>query len=248
MLLMRTAGSRRNVNLFLVGDQAFGVPPLETSEYLPFNFMDAITNYDNYGTLPKPYATNVGLEKYYRQQSEWRELARRQDCKFIPSVSPGYNDRGVRLEADHPPLSRKLNGASDDFGSFFRFSLRKAIPLIDRGVDRLIMVNSFNEWHEDTQIEPVIGKLTREPRVYTGGIEYEGYNTRYLDILNRMTTNGSWIAEENFENEWLEQLINRKENKDKNTRPLGLSEHLRPNRRRRKRGDVFDSIEDNFNL
>ena len=34
------------------------------------------------------------------------------------------------------------------------------------------------------------------PYKYTEGIEYEGYGTRYLDILKRMTTDGSWIADE----------------------------------------------------
>ena len=54
------------------------------------------------------------------------------------------------------------------------------------------MINSFNEWHEDTQIEPTIAA----PRTnvddsgtqrYTEGHFYEGYGDLYLDILQAAT-------------------------------------------------------------
>lgn len=207
LLLMRTAAARREINLYIVGDQTFGKPPPEDEEYLPFSYLDAVTNYDVYGTLPKPFATAAGVQQYYHEQAQWRELARKKGCKFIASASPGFNDRGVRPQVDHAPLSRKLNNESNPFGSLFEYALRKAIPQVDRGADRLILINSFNEWHEDTQIEPVNGSLTTEPYNTTVGVEYEGYGTRYLEILNTMTTDGSWIAGEQEEIEWLEQLI-----------------------------------------
>lgn len=255
LLLMRTAASRRDMNLYIVGDQAFGKAPNEEDEkYLPFNYLDAITNYDVYGTLPKPYAKAEGVRNYYHQQAQWREMARVQGCKFIPSVSPGFNDRGIRIEVDHWALSRKLNNATDEFGSFFEYTLRKALPQVDRGADRLILVNSFNEWHEDTQIEPVNGTLTTTPENYTQGVEYEAYGTRYLDILRDMTTNGSWIAKEQEEIAWLQQLIEEMEGVEeeeedppgktgsvpKGTPPTRSPAFKRPPRRRRKPRDAFD--------
>lgn len=246
---MRTASARRNVNLFLVGDQSFGVPPTTGDEYLPFNFLDAVTNYDVYGTLPKPYATATGLQKYYRQQAQWRELARKQGCKFIPSVSPGYNDRGIRLEVDHAPLSRKLNNATDKFGSLFRYALRKAIPQVDRATNYLVVVNSFNEWHEDTQIEPVNGTLTTKPYNYTQSIEYDGYGTLYLDMLKTMTTNGSWIAKEQKYINWLEALeVQGDMPVTSRPRPQRIPIRVRPNRERPNRArprtrDVFDAFD-----
>lgn len=243
LLLMRTAGARIDVNLFIVGDQTFGVPPETGNEYLPFNYLDAVTNYDVYGTLPKPYATAEGLSKYYRQQAQWREVARTQVCKFIPSVAPGYNDRAVRFEKDHPPLSRKLNGVESAFGSLFEYALRKAIPQVDRGINYLVMVNSFNEWHEDTQIEPVKGALTTRPYNYTEGIEYDGYGTLYLDILKKMTTVGNWIADEDEYIIWLDQLQGMDFDAGKPDRPPKRErpERDRPKRRRR-RHDVFDAL------
>jgi glycoprotein endo-alpha-1,2-mannosidase len=257
LLLMRTAAARRNMNLYIVGDHSFGKPPAEedADEYLPFNYLDAITNYDVYGTLPKPYAGSEGVRTYYHQQAVWREQARKQECKFIPSVSPGFNDRGIRIEVNHTALSRKLNNASDEFGSFFEYTLRKALPQVDRGADRLILVNSFNEWHEDTQIEPVNGTLTTEPENYTQGVEYEAYGTRYLDILHEMTTNGSWIAEEQEEIAWLEQLelemegrVEKEEEEEEEekvvlpTRPIRkpVTRPTRPTRQRTRKHDAFD--------
>jgi hypothetical protein len=55
------------------------------------------------------------------------------------------------LEADHPPLSRKLTEFQEE-GSLFQYQLQNALPLVDPAVDNMILVNSFNEWHEDTQI------------------------------------------------------------------------------------------------
>lgn len=246
---MRTAGARLNINLFIVGDQTFGPPPDSGGSYLPFNYLDAVTNYDIFGTLPKPYATAAGITKYYRRQAQWREVARTQVCKYIPSVSPGYNDRAIRIERNHPPLSRKLNGVESSFGSLFKYALRKAIPQVDRGSNYLLMVNSFNEWHEDTQIEPVNGTLTTLPYNYTQGIEYEGYGTRYLDILRLMTTDGSWIADEEEDINWLEQLEGMDFTAGKPRRPPKLErpQRTRPQRKRRRR-DVFDAPREGVQL
>ena len=241
-MIMRAAGSRKDINLFLVGDQSFGLPPESANDYLAFNYLDAITNYDVYGTLPKPYATEEGIDTYYRQQAQWREMARTQGCKFIPSVAPGYNDRGVRIEKDHPPLSRKLNGVESEFGSLFTYALRKAIPLVDRGIDYLLMVNSFNEWHEDTQIEPVNGTLTTVPFNVTQGIEYDGYGDLYLDILYGLTTDDSWIDEEQEYILWLDQLEGFQFNVDKPESPPQRDRPKRNRRRRRPRLDVFDKL------
>jgi len=91
-------------------------------------------------------------------------------------------------------LSRKLTEKSDE-GSLFLYQLQKALPLVDPAVDSMILVNSFNEWHEDTQIEPTaMGGSATEPEMLTGGLEYVGYGERYLDILKsqtRKSTEGS---------------------------------------------------------
>jgi hypothetical protein len=127
------------------------------------------------------------VDAYYQQQALWKEQAIKEGCHYIPAVSPGYNDRGVRMESNHPPLSRRLTATSSE-GSLFHYQLKQAKQLVDKKVDNLIVVNSFNEWHEDTQIEPAVGDPATEPFNYTQGLEYVGYGDLYLDILGAATS------------------------------------------------------------
>jgi glycoprotein endo-alpha-1,2-mannosidase len=98
----------------------------------------------------------------YEMQSEWRAMALNSGYMYIPVASPGYNDRGVRYRQNHPPLSRRLSADSAE-GSLFAYQLTKASELADPSMQNLLVINSFNEWHEDTQIEPSAGMSTHEP-------------------------------------------------------------------------------------
>jgi glycoprotein endo-alpha-1,2-mannosidase len=190
LLSMRTAASKCGHDIFLVGDQVFESAPDANVVYDPFWYFDAVTNYDVYGSAgrPSPYAGFTAVDNYYAEQEAWRTRAHNSGCRYIPAVSPGYNDRGVRYASNHPPLSRKLTETSPE-GSLFSYQLTKAKPLVDPLVDNLLVVNSFNEWHEDTQIEPVMGDRTNEPYNLTAGIYYEGYGELYLNILRESTLN-----------------------------------------------------------
>jgi hypothetical protein len=67
------------------------------------------------------------------------------------------------------------------------------LPHTDPALGDLLMVNSFNEWHEDTQIErSTISPLTNTDdsptgMALTGGRYYEGYGGLYLDLLRAAT-------------------------------------------------------------
>ena len=163
-----------------------------------FDLFDGVTCYDIYGSMGKVvgssggYQTESSVHKYYmKEQQKWRQFVKdKTGCTFIPSVAPGYNDLGVRPEKKNPPLSRSLKRdqkAGNNDGSFFRVSLEKARTLVDPSASYLLMVNSFNEWHEDTQIEPASGESTSKPFNLTNGIDYHGYGTLYLDILRNAT-------------------------------------------------------------
>ena len=194
LLIMRNSANRcGHEDLFIIGDHVFGKSPDVTIPDNRFLMLDAVTNYDVYGSMGRPekYATARVVDRYYDEQEKWKNVAHLNDCRYIPAVSPGYNDRGVRFEKRHPPLSRKLTIDSEE-GSLFRYQLQKALPLTDPMVDNLVLVNSFNEWHEDTQIEPVAtmqeGVSSSLPISLTGGLSYEGYGNLYLDILRESTT------------------------------------------------------------
>jgi hypothetical protein len=133
-----------------------------------------------------PYAGQEAVDTHYNKQEEWSKRARMDGVKYVPSVSPGYNDRGVRLRANHTVLSRRLTPDSEP-GSLFVAQLHRARYLVDPAMDSLLLVNSFNEWHEDSQIEPAVGEPTDKPFVMTQGLEYYGYGDLYLDILREAT-------------------------------------------------------------
>jgi len=183
--------------IFIVGDQVFQGPPKNHIEMIPFKLLDAVTTYDVYGSMRG--GENLGyigsrknVSEYYKEQNQWRFMANNHDCAFIPSVSPGFNDRGVRPEKNHIPLSRRLNKNSDD-GSLFRAALEEAKAIVDPLMGNLLMINSWNEYHEDTQIEPVyaVDKSKREtnlPKNLTYGLEYKGYGNLFLKILKQETS------------------------------------------------------------
>jgi hypothetical protein len=169
---------------------------------IPFELLDGVTSYDVYGSLRG--GKNEGyvgsreqVTQYYQgEQREWKNLAQSKGCAFIPGTSPGFNDLGVRPEKNRIPLSRRLNLSAAE-GSLFQAALQEARTLVDPQLDYLIMVNSFNEWHEDTQIEPVVAvdgskgldSQTNLPTNLTYGLEYEAYGSLYLKILNGETKN-----------------------------------------------------------
>lgn len=184
MLLMRSSANKCGHNIYFVGDHVFQAAPDESQQpFLPFFYFDAVTNYDVYGSMGSPtyYAGDDVVNAYYLEQEKWRFQAMESSCGFIPAASPGFNNR-ARSDADLPPLSRRLN-EGDEPGTFFSHSLRQAIALVDPLADNLILINSFNRWSEDSQIEPVTGDVTDLPNDLTQGLSYEGYGELYLDIL-----------------------------------------------------------------
>jgi glycoprotein endo-alpha-1,2-mannosidase len=189
VLTMRSTASKCGQNLYLIGDSVFESAPDPSVPHVPFWYFDAVTNYDVYGSAGRPegYVGTDRVDNYYLQQANWKEQAMKDNCHYIPAVSPGYNDRGVRMENDHPPLSRRITSTAQE-GSLFHYQLDHAKLLADENVDRMIIVNSFNEWHEDTQIEPAVGEPSTIPWNFTKGLEYVGYGELYLDILGAATS------------------------------------------------------------
>lgn len=190
--IMRTAASSAGYQLYIVGDQVFGYPPTSSTA---IGLLDGITNYDVYGSMgASGYAAQSSVDAYYSAQAEWKSLAQSLNVGFIPGVSPGFNDSGVRT--GHSPLSRQLTPTGSS-GSLFKAMLLGAKALTDSTIGSIIMVTSWNEWHEDTQIEPVNPapgtSLDDSPsgHDYTNGISYEGYGTLYLDILRSIEQNNS---------------------------------------------------------
>ncbi|KAL3918558.1 MAG: hypothetical protein SGILL_004179 [Bacillariaceae sp.] len=151
LLTMRSTANKCGTSLYLIGDSVFESAPTQEEPYIPFWYFDAVTNYDVYGSAGRPegYVGYERVDSYYQQQAEWKKQAEKENCHYIPAVSPGYNDRAVRMEKDHPPLSRRITADAEE-GSLLHYQLQQAKELVDPKMDKMILVNSFNEWHEDT--------------------------------------------------------------------------------------------------
>jgi hypothetical protein len=189
---MRAAASSRGFDVFIIGDQVFGSPPGSAGD---MTALDAVTEYDVYGSIGLGgYAGQAGVDAYGARQEGWKALATGAGVGFVPAATPGFNDKGVR--SGHPALSRRLTAVSEP-GSLFRSILRSARGRADPSVGNLLFVTSWNEWHEDTEVEPVqtAPGTTQDDSIsgsdYTTGLEYEGSGTLYLDILREELRNSS---------------------------------------------------------
>jgi len=175
---------------YIIGDHFFGNIAAGAQH------LDAVTAFDVYGQAFGSRPTNIAslnrLEDIYDFVERYAENV---GVDFIPGLAPGYNDTAVR--SGNAPSPRYLvdaaYGPTTQGSTMSEMLDRVVLPHTDPDVNDLILVNSFNEWHEDTQIEPTIiappttTDDTPTGTGYTAGYQYEGYGNLYLDILREKT-------------------------------------------------------------
>jgi hypothetical protein len=108
----------------------------------------------------KPYGSELfrceAFQEYHKRIQQW---GTQYGIPIIPTVLPKYNDRAVRGASDHyayPPVSKApfldLQDARD--AKLFVNNIKAILPYIDSSIN-MMNINSWNEWFEDTAIEPV---------------------------------------------------------------------------------------------
>ena len=187
--LRQAMQSEFHLDPYLVGDDVFA----GDINAQRMRLWDAVTDFDVYGTaLAAHGSTTAGLDALAATYRQARATAHSAGIGFVPTASPGFDDRAVR--AGHVAAPRYLTdvpGAGE--GSLFaRMLSRVVVPDTDQAAANLLMVNSFNEWHEDTQIEaanlaPSTTLDDSGARAYTQGYAYSGYGSLYLDELRQAT-------------------------------------------------------------
>jgi len=198
LLAMRAAAAQAGYNLYIMGDQVFGWPDGSADDIA---LLDGIMNYDVYGSMGATgHAGQFMVDSYYAAQQEWKDLADSVGTDYAPAVTPGFNNRAVGSSL--APLARRL-AAGAEFGTLFRAMLQGAKPLTDADIGHMLFVTSWNEWHEDTQIEPLCPAAataqddSQDGAWFTQGFEYEGYGMKYLDILREETS--EFVFRDGFE-------------------------------------------------
>jgi glycoprotein endo-alpha-1,2-mannosidase len=174
-------------NIYLIGDDVFGGRYYERYARL----WDAVTAYDIYGqSMQSEGATQAAVDRLRGNFENAKNSANGVGTAFIPGIAPGYNDKAVRK--GHVGRARYFTDKENSKeGDIFRTMIKDvAIPLADPKANRTIMITSFNEWYEDTQIEATKGSeptTTKDDsdsgKFYTEGDRYVDYGTLYLDIL-----------------------------------------------------------------
>ncbi len=196
---VRAMWRERGHDPFVIADDIFwnvtvnGSPPAftERPQASRIRLFDAITAYNPYESERASHAGHgaasrfvpdvLGLYQRYRDATGG-------DVPIVPNVLPGYNDRGVRPSLDHYVIPRAWAPGAPE-GSFLAELLRQvADPWFDPRAP-LVFVTSWNEWNEDTGIEPIrpapptAADTASDGVSRTQGHPYEGFGTRYLEVL-----------------------------------------------------------------
>jgi hypothetical protein len=201
VLETRRALRREGHDVFLVGDEIFwegvrnraagrGVRKTSTPLTGRIRLFDAVTAYNYYESGKSAHAGYAENSRFFGDVGELLSRFRRAargHAALVPSVMPGYNDRGTRPAEAHYVIPRSF-APGEGLGSFFaRCIERIGIPWMDPGLS-MILVTSFNEWNEDTSIEPVAAAPSTSDDVsgsgfFTQGYDYVGYGERCLEVL-----------------------------------------------------------------
>jgi glycoprotein endo-alpha-1,2-mannosidase len=184
---IRKAMSDAGFNIYLVGDEYYPLNPPDPARIANW---DAIFGYNPYAGIGGYSDDNGFLALQSTMYQQYQAVAQQLGVDFIPSVVPGFNDRAVRRTcANNPALARRTSANAAEGSMFNNFLQQLAIPYATNSQLKMIHITSFNEWHEDTEIEPSI--ITAPTTIdtsatgsqYTQGLVYQGYGTTYLDIL-----------------------------------------------------------------
>jgi hypothetical protein len=196
----RTLLATHGYHPYIIGDEVFWRvtaprPPSRSATWLTrrpqserIGLFDAVTAYCLYaGGSPGDLSPEADFQGYPGSTAVVADqLALYSDYKkatngsvpVIPDVYPGVNTRGVRLQPNQPAVPRQWMPGQDS-ASTLRHLLRDvALPSLDQRAP-IVFVTSWNEWNEDTAIEPLSGQPTSlddspSGRDYTQGYTYGG--------------------------------------------------------------------------
>jgi hypothetical protein len=172
------------IDPYLIGDEVDWDNPPDPARIALF---DAITGYTLYSrTQQSGLPSQTGwLERIGERVRQFRRVAAAEGVGFVPGSLPGFDSRAIRPGSDEWVLPRTLGPLSSQ-NSLFAATLALAGGLVDPAL-RLLTVTSWNEWYEDTQIEPTadgaplatgLGELAQ-------GYAFAPYGLSLLELLQQ---------------------------------------------------------------
>jgi hypothetical protein len=199
---LREAMRQRGHDLFIIGDEIFwkvspslpGVRPsplAETAQWPRIRLFDAITSYNLYEGGTTSHVGYASQSRYVADVADLYEHYRRTVRRRVylaPQIIPGYNDRGTRLVVDHYAIPRQWEYGAAEGSLFAELFERHAFRFLDPRLN-LLFITSWNEWNEDTAVEPLAKasptNRDRSPSgtAYTQGYDYSGHGASYLEVI-----------------------------------------------------------------
>lgn len=149
--LIRSCCKKNDTEVFVFGDEIWWHDvEVNLDKAARLGKFDGLYAYNLY--IPDGYCSNKKYagKEYLRfiapVHEKFSALARQNEQELAPTIMPRYCDSAVRQKEGHYPIPPE-NGKF--YRDYFNFAKNCFV-----GRNKILLITSFNEWYEDTQIEP----------------------------------------------------------------------------------------------
>jgi len=137
---LRAEMERMGFDIFILADEVYWRSPNTPGQDERIQLFDAVFAYNMHSNDSEK--NDHIVERSLAKFEEWRASAESLGVEFVPNVLPGFDKRFHRNVNAYP-----IERTPDKFARFIRGSL----DLV--GSSNMILITSYNEWHEGTQLE-----------------------------------------------------------------------------------------------
>ena len=135
------------------------------------------------GSYPNDNSCVASMEQRW---TNYQVLAQNAGIHFIPNIAPGFNKNGWGSNPNEFWVCPPRLSPESSHTSVLDGTCDLALTYMDSSL-RMVTLTSFNEWHEDTQVEPTIVSDTTSRDNNNGqiskGYAYKGYGTDRLEVI-----------------------------------------------------------------